>query len=66
MSGFDRSVLAARAGKDELIGAEAAEQILAYTKGDRCLVEIDGADHLFSNREHAAQLEREVLDWLGY
>jgi len=66
MSGFDRSVLAARAGKDELIGAEAAEQILAYTKGDRCLVDIDGADHLFSNREHAAQLEKEILDWLGY
>jgi len=66
MADFNLDVLAARAGKDELVGAEAAEQILAYTLGDRCLVDIDGADHLFSNRDHAAQLEQAVLNWLEY
>ena len=64
MTGFDLDVLAARAGEDELVGTEAAEQILAYTQGNRCLVDIEGADHLFSNRDHATQLERAVLNWL--
>jgi len=66
MLGFHHRVLAARAGEDELVSAEAAEQILEYTQGDRCLIDIDGADHLFSRRDHSAQLEREILDWLGY
>ena len=65
MTGFNLDVLAARAGEDDLVGVEAAEQILAYTQGDQCLVDIDGADHLFSNRDHAAQLEQAVLSWLG-
>jgi len=65
MTGFNLEVLAARAGEDELVGPEAAEQILAYTQGDQCLVDIDGADHLFSNRDHATQLEQAVLNWLG-
>jgi len=66
MLGFNLDLLAARAGEDELVGAEAAEQILAYTQGNRYLVEINAADHLFSNRDHARQLEQAVLDWLGY
>lgn len=66
MSGFRHRLLAARAGKDELVSSEAAEQILEYTQGDKCLLDIEKADHLFSNRDHAAQLELAILNWLGY
>ena len=66
MQGFHIAVLAARAGEDELVSAAAAEHILAFTQGDTCLVDIEDADHLFSNRDHAAQLEKAVLNWLGY
>jgi len=65
MLGFRHRVLAARGGGDELVSSAAAEQILEYTQGDRCLVNIDKADHLFSNRDHSAQLELAILNWLG-
>lgn len=66
MLGLQHRVLAARASEDELVSANAAEQILEYTQGDRCLINIKGADHLFSDRDHAAQLEQAILNWLGY
>lgn len=65
MSGCMHRVLAARAGADTLVGAAAAEQILEYTKGERSLVDIAGADHLFSERSHASQLEKAIVDWLS-
>jgi len=59
------SVLAVRAGEDELIGPENAQQILDYTRGEQQLYQIDGADHLFSDRTHAEQLLRTIIDWLN-
>ena len=65
MRGCVHRILAAKAGEDGIVDAGAAEQILEYTQGDRCLVEIDGADHLFSDRKHAEQLEHAVVDWVN-
>jgi len=64
MEGCKQRILAIRAGNDDLVGPEAAEQILAYTQGAKQLVDIAEADHLFSDRKHAAKLETAVLDWL--
>jgi len=58
-------VLAVSAGNDELVGAEAARQILQYTQGERKLLEIDQADHLISDRGHSAQMISVVSDWLA-
>jgi len=57
-------IMAVRAGEDELVGPEAAEQILQYTETENRLVEIEGADHLFSDRVHATQLLNEVINWI--
>ena len=64
MQGCDIPIMAIRAGDDGLIGPEAAEQILQYTEAERQLYEIEGADHLFSDRNHAEKLLSEILAWL--
>jgi alpha/beta superfamily hydrolase len=57
-------ILAIRAGEDELIGLEAAERIIHYTKAQGLVIDIDGANHLFSDRNHAAVLLSELLSWI--
>jgi len=64
MQNCDIPIMAARAGNDALVGPEAAEQILAFTRAETRLIEIAEADHLFSNRDHADGLLRSVLSWL--
>ena len=58
-------IMAVRAGDDELVGPQAAEQILEYTSAESQLRQIDGADHIFSERTHAAELLDIVQDWIG-
>jgi len=64
MRGCEKSIMAIRAGEDGLIGPQDAEQILKYTESDSLLCEVGGADHLFSDRNHAALLLSYVLDWI--
>jgi len=64
MQGCDIPVMAIRAGDDGLIGPQAAEQIMAYTGSESLLREVAGADHLFSDRNHAALLLSYILDWI--
>lgn len=64
MLNCDIDIMAARAGNDSLIGPDAAEQILELTTGEKKLVQIDDADHLFSDRNHAADLLSEVVAWV--
>jgi len=66
MESCDLPILAVRAGEDELVGPEAAEQILLYSGADNRLVEIQGADHIFSDRAHATQLLNDVINWIEY
>ena len=65
MRNCQQRILAVRAGNDDLVSPEAAEQILTYTQGAKQLLDIDDADHLFSDRQHAAQLEIAVLGWIN-
>ncbi len=65
MQGCELPLMAIRAGRDELVEARAAEDILAYTRGERKLYEIEQADHLFSNRAHTSQLLQQLIGWLG-
>ena len=64
MKGCDLPIMAIRAGSDSLIGPQAAEQIIALTRRKSRLLQIDGADHLFSDRNHAEQLLSEVVRWV--
>jgi len=64
MHDCETDIMAIQAGEDELIELSAAEAILQYTKGLRCLHKIEGADHLFSDREHAQLLLSAVVKWL--
>ncbi len=57
-------ILAVSAGDDQLVAAEAAQTIVAYTQTEHELLQIESADHLFSVRAHAQQLADRVLDWL--
>jgi len=57
-------VMAVQAGEDELIDPRDAQQILEYGNAASRLYQIDGADHLFSNRNHAEQLLTAILKWL--
>jgi len=65
MSSCEIPVMAVRAGNDALIGPEAAEQVLELTQGEKKLLQIDGADHLFSDRKHAAELLSGVESWVA-
>jgi len=65
MNGCELPILAIRAAADELIDPQNAVQLLHYSKGKTELYQIEGADHLFSNRNHAEQLLSKVLNWLG-
>jgi len=64
MESCDLPIMAVRAGEDELVGPQAAEQILQYAGAENRLIEIEGADHLFSDRAHATQLLNEVINWI--
>ncbi len=57
-------ILAVRAGKDALVGPAEAEQIVAYNPSHSQLCDIAGADHLFSERGHTAQMLDEILGWI--
>ncbi len=65
MQACETPIMAVRAGNDGLIGPQAAEAILQYTSAQTHLCQIDGADHLFSERAHAALVLSEVLRWAG-
>ncbi len=57
-------ILALSAANDQLVAAEAAQAIAAYTQAEHELLQIESADHLFSDRAHAKTLADRALDWL--
>lgn len=57
-------ILAISAADDQLVGADAAQAIVAYTQAEHELLQIESAGHLFSDRAHAQQLADAVFDWL--
>lgn len=57
-------VLAFSASEDSLVESAAADQIVAYSQAPSRHICIVGADHLFSDREHSAELAKHCLAWL--
>jgi putative redox protein len=57
-------ILAVSAGNDQLVAPQAASAIVDYTGVAHELLQIESADHLFSDRAHAQQLADSVIDWL--
>lgn len=57
-------VLALRAQKDGLVAAGDAQEIVEYGVEGSQLIDIEGADHLFSDREHSKQMIDEVVGWI--
>ncbi len=57
-------IMAVCAGNDALTGPDAAELIMQFTKAAGTQLQIDEADHLFSDRAHAAQLLSAVLAYI--
>lgn len=60
-SGLDRPVLVVEAGADAVVGRDQTGALAAAAAAD--LVVVEGADHLFTAREHARQLADIVVDW---
>ena len=64
MRGCDLPILAITAEKDELVAPQAAQDMIAFSRGKSRIYQIEGADHLFSQRHHAEQLLQAVLEWI--
>ena len=58
---LDRPVLVVEAGDDKIVGQQQTRNLAAAANADIAVV--DGADHLFSNRAHAQQLSKIVVEW---
>lgn len=62
-AGLAVPLLVVQAGNDRVVDAEQTSR-LAAASDQSTLVTVDGADHLFSRREHAEQLAAAVINWL--
>lgn len=60
---LDRPFLVVSAGADEVVGADQTSALAIAGDADTAVV--DGADHLFTAREHSDALARIVIGWLS-
>jgi len=58
---LERPVLVVEAGDDEIVGRDQTRALAAAATADLAVVE--GADHLFSSRDHARRLADIVVEW---
>jgi uncharacterized protein len=64
MMGYKKALLAVNAQTDALVKPDAAEQITAMTQGPSRVLQIAGADHLFSDRQATLHMIEEIAQWL--
>lgn len=64
LNDFNLPILAIRAGKDSLVPASDADEILALTSAEHRLFELEKADHLFSDREDTQAMIEAISQWL--
>ncbi len=64
MQAYNKPVMAIRAGNDSLVNTQDADDILAYTSGEHYLLDIEHADHLFSDRADVDYMISEITNWL--
>lgn len=60
---LNRPFLVVEAGADEVVGADQTSALA--TAGGADVAVVDGADHLFTSKEHADALARIVIGWLS-
>lgn len=65
MQAYNKAIMVIRAGNDMLVNKKDAEEIIAYTSGEHYLLDIDPADHLFSDREITENMIEEICNWLN-
>ncbi|MDQ1362727.1 MAG: hypothetical protein QG652_587 [Pseudomonadota bacterium] len=65
MAGYKKPLLAIRAETDALVMPDAADEIEALTQGPGRVVQIPGADHLFSDRQATLLMIDEIAAWLA-
>jgi len=63
-SGLRVPLLVVEAGADTVVGPEQTRR-LADAAPYSTLVSVDGADHLFSGRDHATELAARILEWIS-
>lgn len=56
-------ILAIRAGQDELIKSEDADEISEYTRKITKIIDFPDADHLFSNRKTTESMIDQIASW---
>ena len=61
---YNKPIMAVRAGQDELVRHQDADEILAYTNADTALLDLPSADHLFRNRQHTEQIIAAIAKWI--
>jgi pimeloyl-ACP methyl ester carboxylesterase len=63
--GLDRPLLVLHGSADTVVELAEGEAIHAFAAEPKRLAVIDGADHILSDRDHAAEAGRILVDWLG-
>ena len=64
LSPFDKRILALCAGNDSLVPCKEASEIIALTSSQSRLIELEDADHLFSNKQDTSVMIDEIGRWL--
>jgi putative redox protein len=63
VAALNRALLVMHSPRDTLVGVENARQIFDAAKHPKSFVSLDDADHLLTNREHAAYAARVLAAW---
>lgn len=63
LASLDKPVLIFKVLNDELVDANNADEIKAWTKGPSRIITLDKADHLLSNKEDAMFVADEIAMW---
>ena len=66
LQGFNKPVMAIRAGHDELVNGRNADEILAMTSAHSasCILDIAQANHLFTDKRDTAEMLEGIMGWL--
>jgi alpha/beta superfamily hydrolase len=64
LENFSKRLLSIRAGNDELVAKNDADEIIRYTHAEHKLLDFNEADHLFRDREISNTMISEIADWI--
>ena len=64
LKAYNKRVLSIRAGRDELVASQDADDIILYTQAEHKLLHIPDADHLFRDRDKSDKMITEIYKWI--